>query len=105
MVDKLLKSAGLLAWESLCPDPPSSTYAIYFDEVTTDGPDGYNWILTHDCTVELYEPTVDAAAEAAVEKVLDDSGISWTKQSRYWLQSVQRYQVIYEFTIIDKRRP
>lgn len=105
MIKNLLKAAGLLSWESLCPDPPADTYAIYFDEVTTDGPDGYNWILVHDCTVELYELTKDAAAEAKLEQVLNGEGIRWIKQSRYWLQSVQRYQVIYEFTIFEKRRP
>jgi hypothetical protein len=104
MVKTILKAAGLLAWPGRAPNPPAETYAIYFDDVTADGPDGYNFIFTHDVMVELYEPTHDDAAEAAVEAELNARGIPWTKQARYWLDSVRRYQVIYEFSYIEKRR-
>lgn len=105
MIKELLKAAGIFGCESRCPDPPAETYAIFFDEVTADGPDGLNWIYTHNGTVELYEPVRDDDTEAKFEAVLNDASIRWDKQSRYWLQSVQRYQVIYEFTFIEKRRP
>jgi hypothetical protein len=104
MVKTILKAAGLLAWQGRAPHPPVETYAVYFDDVTADGPDGYNRIFTHDATVELYEPTHDDEAEAAIEAELNARGIPWTKQARYWLDSVQRYQVIYEFSYIEKRR-
>jgi hypothetical protein len=104
MVNKILKAAGLLSWPGRCPKPPEETYAITFDDVTADGPDGYNRIFTHNVMVELYEPTHDDAAEAAVEAELNARGIPWTKQARYWLDSVRRYQVIYEFSYIEKRR-
>lgn len=86
------------------PQPPKDTYAVYMDDVETDGPDGINAILRHNVTVELYEPKPDDAAEAAIEAQLDAAGLTWTKQDRYWLQDPQRYQVIYEFTYIEKRR-
>lgn len=104
MVKTILKAAGLLSWPGRCPTPPAETYAITFDDVTADGPDGYNRIFTHDVMVELYEPDHDDAAEAAVEAELNARGIPWTKQARYWLDSVRRYQVIYEFSYIEKRR-
>ena len=72
------------------------------DDVDTDGPDGINRIFTHDITLEVYEPEPDDEAEAAIEEALNSRGIKWTKQDRYWLQDVQRYQVIYEFTYITK---
>lgn len=104
MIKQLLKAAKIPAKESRYPDPPAETYGVYFDDIETDGPDGLNWILNHEVTVELYEPKKDAAAEARFEAELDAAGLSYSKQSRYWLKDIQRYQVIYEFTIIEKRR-
>ncbi len=104
MIDTLFKAAALPARPAQWADPPKVTYAVYFDDATASGPDGLNWLYTHDVTVELYEPTQDAAAEAAFEAALNAQGIPWTKQARYWLRDVQRYQVIYEFTYIEKRR-
>lgn len=104
MVKSILKAAGLLAWPSRVADPPAGTYAIYFDDVEADGPDGFNRIFTHDVMVELYEPIPDDNAEAAVEAELNARGIPWTKQARNWLQDVRRYQVVYDFSYIEKRR-
>lgn len=103
MTKDILKSAGIPFQEARYPDPPADlTYAVYFDDVSADGADLSNCIFTHDITVELYEPEQDAEAEAAVEAVLNARGISWTKQARYWLDSIHRYQVIYEFSYIKK---
>ena len=77
--------------------PPAETYGIWLDDVTADGSDFENRILTHDITLELYAPKQDPVAEQAVEAWLNS-----TKQARYWLPDVQRYQVIYEFTYIEK---
>jgi tetratricopeptide (TPR) repeat protein len=41
-------------------------------------------------------------AETAIEAELDARGIPWSKQDRYWLQDVQRYQVIYTFSYTSK---
>ena len=103
MVEKILNAAGLRFRKTRFPSPPAGTYAVYIDDVSTDGPDGLNRILIHDYTVELYEPAPDDEAEAAVEAALDAEGVRWTKQDRYWLQDDQRYQVIYEFTHREKR--
>ena len=104
MIKTILNAAGIPSWPGRSPDPPAKTYAIYFDDVTADGPDGYNRIFTHDVMVELYEPKADPDAETALESSLDEHGLHWTKQARYWLQNVQRYQVIYEFSYTEKRR-
>ena len=104
MIKEMLAAAALPHWEARCPAPPPVTYAIYFDDVTADGPDGHNFIFTHDGMVELYEPAQDPAAEAAFEAELNARGLHYTKQARYWLQDAQRYQVIYEFTYLEKRR-
>jgi hypothetical protein len=62
------------------------------------------YIVTHDVMVELYEPVTDPDSEARLEAQLNARGLQWTKQDRYWLQNVQRYQVIYEFNYNEKRR-
>lgn len=104
MIQDILTAAGLPFKQARYADPPNGTYIVYFDEVTADGPDGLNRILTHDITVEVYEPRQDAAAEAAIEAAIDAHGLHWAKQSRYWLKSINRYQVIYEFSYTEKRR-
>ena len=104
MIETILKAAVLSFRQARYADPPASTYVVYFDEVTADGPDGLNRIFTHDITVELYEPRQDATAEAAIEAAIDAQGLHWAIQSRYWLKSINRYQVIYEFSYVEKRR-
>lgn len=102
MVNNILDTAGINYRETRFPRPPAGTYAVYMDDVSTDGPDGLNLIQTHDITIELYEPQPDGVAEAALEAAMDAAGARWTKQARYWLQAEQLYQVIYEFTYISK---
>jgi hypothetical protein len=104
MIAELLKAAKIPAKESRYADPPETTYAVYFDDIETDGPDGLNRIIYHNWTVELYEPRKDTRAEKSFEDQLDAEGIYYTKSSRTWVSAIQRYQVIYEFTHIEKRR-
>ena len=82
--------------------PPESTYGIYMDDVEADGPDDVTCIFTHNITIELYEPKPDPDAEKTLERELNARGCKWTKQSRYWLTDVQRYQTIYEFSYVEK---
>lgn len=103
MVEKILTAAGLPFRETRFQSPPKETYAVYNDEVEADGPDGINMLFTHEITVELYEPKPDNTAERAIEDALDAEGLHYEKQPRYWLQDQQRYQVVYEFTYIEKR--
>jgi hypothetical protein len=101
VIERILKASGIPYRESRYPNPPKETYAVFFDDLDANGPDpfpGVPKVVTHNVTVELYEPKQDHDAEAAIEAQLDAEGLHWTKQSRYWLQNVQRYQVIYEFT-------
>ena len=104
MVNDILRTAGVNYRKTRFPKPPAGTYAVYLDDVSTDGPDGLNLIYTHDISVELYEPDPDDEAEAAVEAAMNAAGVRWEKQDRLWLQDEQRYQVIYTFTYYTKRR-
>ena len=107
MIHEILTASGIPYRESRFLHPPAATYAVTFDDQEVDGPDsltGTPCIVRHDITVELYEPKPDPDAEFALESALRAWGLSYTKQARYWLQNVQRHQIIYEFSYIEKRR-
>lgn len=102
MIDLILKALGVPYRETQFTRAPAGDYAVYMDEVDADGPDDENRIFTHDITVELYEAKPNPTLEAALEGQLNSRGIKWSKQSRYWVTGADRYQVIYEFTYIEK---
>lgn len=108
MVDKILTAAGIKYRRARFMKPPAGTYAVYMDDTELDGPDvlskGAPVTVSHSVTVEVYEPAPDDKAEAAIEAAITAAGLYYTKQDRYWLQDVQRYQVVYEFFYTDKRR-
>lgn len=104
MIDQIMTATGVPYRKARFAAPPSGSYAVYTDDIETDGPDGINAILKHHITVELYEPKPDDASEAAIEAAIDAESLTWTKQDRFWIQTEQRYQVIYEFDYIEKRR-
>lgn len=113
MLNEILTAAGVLH------DPrgrflrmPDQTHAVTFDNIDRDGADrvgaipagGLPGVYHHSGTIELYEPKPDPEAEAAIERELDARGLDWEKQDRYWLQDVQRYQVIYETSYTTKNK-
>jgi predicted mannosyl-3-phosphoglycerate phosphatase (HAD superfamily) len=110
MTGKMLTAAGVLNQRGRFLRMPAETHAVWFDDVTVDSADriasipsvGLPRTYTHDVTVEVYEPKPDDEKEAAFEAELDAHGLSWTKQDRYWLDDVQRYQVIYEYSYTTK---
>ena len=110
MIEEILTASGVLYRRSRFLRIPEKTFAVYFDDRTAEGADAVpsTAVLprtyTHDVRVELYELKPDDAAEAAIEAQLDARGLTWTKQDRYWLSDLQRYQVMYEFSYTDKRR-
>ena len=108
MIKEILTASAIPHRQGRFLNPPATSYAVYFDDLDVNGPDPVGAelprIVRHDVMVEIYEPKADPAAEAALEAELDARGIPWTKEDRYWLQNVQRYQVIYEFSYNEKRR-
>lgn len=104
MITTILSSTGLPYRKTRFVKPPAGTYVVYMDDIETDGPDGQASIWTHGVTLEVYESKPDDAAESAIEDAITAAGLRWRKQDRYWLQTEQRYQVIYEFEYIEKRR-
>lgn len=106
MVKKVLTGAGFEEGktfkETRFLKPPKTTYAVYMDSFTRRGADGLNLIKDHDYTIELYSYTPDPEAEARIEAVLDELGLEYDKDDRYWIQEEQLYQVVYTFRFIEK---
>lgn len=102
MINEIMTATGIPFKETMFSREPAGDYAVYHDNVTADGPDGFNRIFTHDIVVEIYEKKPNPKLEALFEGDLNSRGIKWSKQSRYWVQEAQRYQVIYEFSYITK---
>lgn len=105
MANEALTAAGIPHRRGRFPKPPAGTYAVWTDDIDTDGPDGMPpRIFRHNVTIELYEPKPDDTAEAALEAELSARGLHWSKQDRYWLPTEQLYQVVYDITYTEKRR-
>ena len=106
MIHEILTAAGFVKnktyRETFFIRPPKTTYAVYNDSYNRRGTDNFNAIKEHDITIELYEYEPDPDNEAKIEAQLDARGIEYDKQQRYWLQDQQLYQVIYDFTYIEK---
>lgn len=106
MVRQVLTAAGFVEGktfkETRFLKPPTTTYAIFLDSFTRRGADGLNLIKEHSYTIELYSSKPDPKSEANIEASLDDFGIEFDKQDRYWLPEEQLYQVVYTFDFIEK---
>ena len=106
MIKEILTAAGIPYQEAQYPDPPEGTFAVWLEGVDTDGADCDNRIFTHNCTVELYAPTIETGNEdrSCLFAELNARGVHYTTQGWYWLNSIRRYQEVIEFKHIEKRR-
>lgn len=106
MIDQILTEAGFILnqtyRETRFVKPPQQTYIVYMDAFNRYGSDDMNLLTAHDVTFEMYQYTPDKDAEKRLEDVLNRMGISFDKQPRYFIDSEQLYQVIYEFSFIEK---
>lgn len=103
MIKKILTASGLPFRETQwVGQKPKGTYGVWMDDVKVDGSDDETLIKMHNITAELYEPKPDPEAESAFEAQLNAQGRKWTKQPRYWLTEANSYQVVYEFSYIEK---
>ena len=106
MVKEVLTGAGFVEGktfkETRFLTPPKTTYAIYLDSFTRRGADALNLIKDHDYTIELYSYQADPDAESRIEAKLDELALEYDKGERFWIDSEQLYQVVYNFKFIEK---
>lgn len=105
MINNILRAAGVPYRRARFPKPPGGAYAVYMDDISTDGPDGRPWILYHSVTVELYTLELDGVEEENMERAIGAAGLHWEKDGGAWAQERQRYQINYYFDYVEKRRP
>lgn len=109
MIKKILTAARVTFSQARFIRLPAETHAVYFDDIEVEAADpvavtGLPRIYHHDVTVEVYEPAPDDDTEAAIEAELDARGVEWSKQDRFWLKDLQRYQTVYNFTYTSKSK-
>lgn len=102
MLNDILTATGIPYKETRFLKPPTTTYAVYNDTYEARGCDFRNRLKAHDVTIELYEYKPDKPAEEKIEAELNARGIEYTKQERTFIDSEQLYQIIYEFSYIEK---
>lgn len=107
MVTDILEAAGFIAGqtyrETRFLKPPAETYAVFNDTFQERGADFMAAVREHDVTVELYEYEPDPEKESALEAEFSRRAVEFTKQERIWIDSEQLYQIIYEFSYIEKK--
>ena len=107
MVNDILTGAGFVKnktyRETRFLKPPKVTFAVFNDSADIRGGDYENLIAEHETSIELYEYEPDTDAEQRIEAQFDALGQAYTKQERYWIEDEQLYQVIYDFSYIEKR--
>lgn len=106
MVKNILIKAGFVEGETFKETrfltPPKVTYCVYFDSYDRRGSDDQNLLKEHSVSIELYAYKPDSKSEAKIESVLDALGIEYEKTERFWLETEQLYQTIFNFDYIEK---
>lgn len=106
MVKEILTASGFVEnktfRETRFLQPPKETYAVYNQSIRRRGADNLNLISEYDISIEVYEYAPDPKAEASIEAQLDNIGQQYEKAERYWIESEQLYQVIYNFSYMKK---
>lgn len=106
MVKEILTNAGfeedVTFRETRFVKPPRQSYVVYLISYTSRGSDQRN--MVRDCTtlIELYAYKADPDAEARIEKQLDERGLEYRKDDRYWIQEEQLFQTVYTVEHTEK---
>ena len=84
---------------------PNVTYVIWDVNETYRGTDDFSHVIKQsDYTITLYEKTPDEEAETRLEKQFILAQLPFTKGDREFNQGEQLYEIIYEFTYLEKMK-
>lgn len=104
LVDDILSAAGIPYRKTRFLQPQTGDYIVYNDSIETDGGDRELLLYRHSITAEVYTSAPAPETEARLETAFAENGVHFEKQEAFWLQKDQRYQTVYEFEYIEKRR-
>lgn len=105
MIARVMEATGIPYRRARFSPPPVGSYGVYFDDVSTEGPDGVpGMIRRHSITLELYVNDLDGPDEENVDAALNAAGLPWEKDGGEWNDRVKRYQINYYFDYREKRR-
>ena len=106
MVKEILTAAGFVEnktfKETRFLRPPKETYAVFLRSYSRRGADDRNFVTECQNSIELYSYAPDADAESRIETALDVRGIPYERSERFWLDTEQLYQVVFDFDYIKK---
>ena len=102
MVNEILSAVGVPFKKTRFLKPPKVTYAVYLDDYSRRAADEKNLIKEHDVTIEIYSEKIDEEVEEKIENALDQRVLEYQKQDWYYIKSEQLFQLIYEFSYIEK---
>lgn len=101
MLNKILE--GVVPYKSVrFLQPPKSTYAVYFDDITYSGADELIAIKEHNLRIEVYAEIIDPNVEHEIEQRLIQLKLEFEKGERIWLESEQIYMTPYYITYKTK---
>lgn len=96
-----LKTTGYPVEAVLFLKPPAPPYIVFSDKTDVSGADSKNCIADRAITIELYADSVDTAAEAAIESLLNAKAIPYSKELM-WIQTERFFQTVYDINLVEK---
>ena len=99
-VAQMVASIGLPYRYSHFSETPQPPYLVFYYPAENDPhADNSNYINKRQLFIELFTNTKDMEAEASVEDVLRQHGLSWYKQTDF-LNDEKLFQTVYETEVI-----
>jgi len=96
-----LETTGYAVEEELFMKPPSLPYIIFTENNDVSGADNKNCIVDRGISIELYSEEINKVAEKAIENLLDEKAIQYSKD-RTWLNTEMMFETIYDFVFKEK---
>lgn len=102
-VADLLEETGMPYAACAFNNPPSETYAVYYEEITRRGADMLNCITEHEVTIEVYSyDFYDEDAARAVADALDRRALEYKRYETTYINSEHLFQTRFEFSFTSK---
>lgn len=105
LLTEILAALPFPTAETYFTQQPSGVFGVYGDKIVADGSDFDNEVRTHFVTLDLCEPLFNPqpSAHDALQSVLDDNGIPWTKSERMLWQDERLFYATYTFNFTERR--